>query len=231
MLFLWWQTMVSLGSRMSKPVVVPRSTLYFHAWRYVILFHLPEASFLRDLRHEKIDQTIAYRNEWIARRGGAKHISPTEQQILHNACDYLLTRANPFKKVVCGNGIWLYTNNPEDFEDIAIIPTGRILYINQAEVTLTANAVTLKHPRHSFRTYFRERWLTNDELSILRRYFDTRRDMFRLGPGFAKLVQGRRMWIASNHFVDHDEPRADFLINMAVPGIVRKTLPIIARAK
>jgi len=223
--------MVLLDSQMSDPVVVPRSTLYFHAWQYVILLHLPEASFLRDLKHEKIDQTIRYRNEWISRRGGAKNITPTEQQILHDACDYLLTRTHPFKKVVCGNGIWLYTNNPEDFEDIAIIPTGRVLYINQAQVTLTANAVTLKHPRHAFRTYFRERWLTNDELATLRRYFDTRRDMFRLGPGFAKLVQGRRMWIASNHFVDHNEPRADFLISMAVPGVVRKTLPIIARAK
>jgi len=216
---------------MSKPVQVARSSLYFHAWQYVILFHLPEASFLRDLRHEKIDQTIAYRNEWIGRRGGARTITPTEQQILHDACDYLLTRCHPFKKVVCGNGIWLYTNNLEDFADIAIIPTGQVLYINQAEVTMTPNAVTLKRPRHAFRTYFRERWLTNDELTTLRRYFDTRRDIFRLGPGFARLVQGRRMWVASNHFVDHDEPSADFLINMAVPGIVRKTLPIIARAK
>ena len=223
--------MVLLDFRMSDPIVVARSTLYFHVWQYVILFHLPAASFLRELKHKKISQTITYRNEWISRRGGAKHISPTEQQILHDACDYLLTRTHPFKKVVCGNGIWLYTNNPEDFEDIAIIPTGEILYINQAEVTLTPDAVTLKHPRHAFRTYFRERWLTNDELEILRRYFDTRREIFRLGPGFAKLVEGRRMWIASNFFVDHNEPRADFLINMAVPGVVRKTLPIIARAK
>ena len=216
---------------MSEPIVVARSTLYFHAWRYVILFHLPEASFLRELKHEKIDQTIRYRNEWISRRGGAKTITSTEQQILHDTCDYLLTRTHPYKKVVCGNGIWLYTNNLKDFEDIAIIPTGRVLYINQAEVTLTPNAVTLKYPQHAFRTYFRERWLTNSELATLRRYFDTRRDIFRLGPGFAKLVEGRRMWLASNFFVDHNEPNADFLINMAVPGIVRKTLPIIARAK
>jgi hypothetical protein len=197
----------------------------------VILFLLPEASFLRELRHEKIDQSIAYRNEWIARRGGARHITTEVQQVLHEACDYLLTRTHPFKKVVCGNGMWLYTNDLKDFEDIGAIPTGEILYINQAEVTLTANAVTLKNPRHAFRTYFRDRWLPNDELATLRRYFDTRRDIFRLGPGFARLVEGRRMWVAANHFVDHNEPHADFLINMAVPGIVRKTLPIIGRAK
>ena len=218
-------------SQMSKPVLVPRSTLYFHKWQYVILFVLPEASFLRELKHERINQSIRYRNEWIARRGGATHITPEVEQTLHDACDYLLTRANPFKKVVCGNGLWLYTNNPEDFADIVTIPTGRLLYINQAEVTLTANAVTLKNPRHAFRTYFRDRWLSNNELVVLRRYFDTRRDMFRMGPGFAKMVDGRRIWLTSNFFVDHNEPCADFLINMAVPGIVRKTLPIIGRAK
>ena len=218
-------------SQMSKPVLVPRSSLYFHKWQYVILFVLPEASFLRELKHERINQSIRYRNEWIARRGGARHITPEVEQTLHDACDYLLTRATPFKKVVCGNGLWLYTNNLEDFADIGTIPTGEILYINQAEVTLTANAVTLKNPRHAFRTYFKDRWLSNDELAVLRRYFDTRRQIFRLGPGFANLVTGRRMWLMSNYFVDHDEPRADFLINMAVPGIVRKTLPIIARAK
>jgi len=216
---------------MSKPILVPRSSLYFHKWQYVMLFLLPEASFLRELNHNKIDQSINYRNEWLARRSGHNIISSDTRGILHQACDYLLTRANPFKKVVCGNGLWVYTNNPEDFEDIASIPTGEILYINQADVTLTANAVTLKNPQYAFRTYFRERWLSNDELAALRRYFNTRPDLFRLGPGFKKLVSGRRMWMASNHFVDHDEPNADFLINMAVPGIVRKTLPIIARAK
>lgn len=192
---------------------------------------LPEASFLRVLAHKNIDQSITYRNQWIASRSGRDPVSSDTREVLHDACDYLLTRAHPFKKVVCGNGLWLYTNNPEDFADITSIPGGEVLYINQAKVTLTANAVTLKHPRHSFRTYFKERWLSNDELAILRRYFDTRRDLFRLGPGFAKVVTGRRMWLMGNHFVDHDEPNADFLINMAVPGIVKKTLPIIARAK
>jgi len=216
---------------MSKPILVPRSTLYFHKWQYVILFLLPEASFLRELKHNRISQSIKYRNEWIARRGGARHITPEAEQVLHLACDYLLTRNNPYKKVVCGNGLWVYTNNPEDFEDIGVIPTGELMYINQADVTLTPDTVVLKNPRHSFRTYFRERWLSNDELATLRRYFSTRPGLFRQGPGFAKLVQGRRMWLMSNYFVDHDEPNADFLINMAVPGIVRKTMPIIARAK
>jgi len=223
--------MVLLDSQMYNPIKVPRSTLYFHQWQYVILLILPEASFLRELKHERINQSIRYRNEWISRRGGARHITSEIEQTLHDTCDYLLNRTHPYKKVVCGNGLWMNTNNLEDFEDIDSIPTSEILYINQAEVTLTPDAVTLKNPRHAFRTYFRERWLSNDDLATLRRYFSTRPNMFRQGPGFANLVKGKRMWLMSNYFVDHDEPNADFLINMAVPGIVRKTLPIIARAK
>jgi hypothetical protein len=218
-------------SQMYKSVLVPRSTLYFHKWQYVILFLLPEASFLRELKHERINQGIRYRNEWIARRGGARHITPEVEKTLHHACDYLLARAHPYKKVVCGNGIWLYTNSPEDFQDINTIPTGEIMYVNQALVNMNPDAVTLKNPRHAFRTYFKERWLSNDDMSTLRRYFAARPDMFRQGPGFAKLVKGSRMWLMSNYFVDHNEPNADFLISMAVPGVVRKTLPIIARAK
>jgi hypothetical protein len=192
---------------------------------------LPDASFLRDLVHKKIDQSISYRNEWVSRRGGSRPIDSDTQQILHDTCDYLLTRKNPYKKVVCGNGIWLYTNTLEDFEDIDTVRTSKVLYVNQAVITLTPDAVTLKRPRHRFRTYFRDRWLSDTELFNLRKYFKTRPDQFRLGPGFKNLVDGKRMWVMSNYFVDHNEPQSDFLINLAVPGIVRKTLPIIARAK
>lgn len=220
------------GSRMFNNIVdVSRSSLYYNTWQYVILLHLPDASFLRDLNHKKIDQNINYRNGWIARRGGSKHIDDVARQTLHDTCDYLLARKQPFKKVVCGNGIWLYTNTLEDFEDIDTVRTSKVLYVNQAVLTLTPDAVTLKHPRHQFRTYFRERWLTDVELSNLRRYFQARTGQFRLGPGFRNLIEGRRMWLMSNYFVDHDEPQADFLINMAVPGVVRKTLPIIKRGK
>jgi hypothetical protein len=195
------------------------------------LLHLPEASFLRDLKHEKIDKRIQHRNEWISQRGTKSPVDLTTRDILHNACDYFLTRTCAYKKVVCGNGIWIYTNDLKAFDDIANIPTSKVLYINQAQVTLTPNAVTLKNPKHAFRTYFRDRWLSGPELTILRRYFAARPDIFRAGPGFAKLIQGQRMWVMSNHFVDHNEPNADFLINLAVPNIVKKTLPIITRAK
>ena len=93
-----------LGSLMFNNIAtVPRSSLYFHHWQYVILFHLPEASFLRMLNHDAINESINFRNEWQSRRGAMKCIAQHVQQYLHRVCDYLLVRHNPYKKVVSGN--------------------------------------------------------------------------------------------------------------------------------
>jgi hypothetical protein len=224
--------MASSDSQMFSNITeVSRSSLYYGTWQFVLLLHLPDANLLRVLTYKYIDQSIIYRNGWISRRGGVNMISDEDQTILHNACDYFTSRAHPYKKVVSGNGIWVYTNNLEDFEDISTIQGSKVLYVNQARLNLTPDAVILRNPKHAFRTYFRERWPSNDEILNIKRYFQARPDMFRLSPGFAKVVNGKRLWLMSNHFVDHNEPNADFLINLAVPGIVKKTFPIIARGK
>ena len=214
-----------------NPVPVPRTSLYFNKWQYVVHFRLQDVSYLRVLKHDKIDESIGYRNNWITRYQRTNTISTEIKENLHLACDYLLTRKHPFKKVVCNHYMWVYTNNLEDFDDLDTIPTSRVLSVNQSDVVFAPDAVTLKNPQHAFRTYFRERWLSDTELANLRRYFQNRKDMFRLSPGFELLMSGRRMWLMANYFVDHDEPNADLLINMAIPGIVKKTLPIVGRAK
>ena len=216
----------------SKVRDVARSELYFGQWQYAVHLRLPHASFLRDLDHKKIDIAIHFRNNWLqGHLRGMPRIDKETQKILHQACDFLLRRTRPYKKMVSGNSMWLYTNHPDDFQYIESIPTGRVEKIERATLTLAPNTVTLVDPQHCFRTYFRERWLNQDELDLLRRYFSARPDQFRLSPGFKRFVTGNRVYLSPGNFVDHNEPSADLLISMAVPGVVRKTLPIVGRAK
>jgi hypothetical protein len=125
--------------------------------------------------------------------------------------------------------MYIYTNDPADFKYINGVGGLVVGNCSQVNVSLPPDAVTLRNPRHSYRTFFRERWLRDYELKNIREYFQTRSDQFRLSPGFKLLVDGKRMWLMANYFVDHNEPKADLLINMAVPGVVKKTLPIVAR--
>ena len=207
---------------------VERNQLFFGQYQYCISFFLKNVSVLRDLDPIKILRSIQYRNQW-APSVISKKITEEEQHELIQVCDYLLARSHAFKRTVSTHMMYLYTNNPEDFKNLNDVGGLVVSNCTQVFVTLQPNAVTLKNPAHSYRTFFRERWLRDHELQNIREYFRARADQFRLSPGFQMLVEGRRMWLMGNYFVDHNEPQADFLINMAVPGIVKKTLPIVAR--
>lgn len=208
---------------------VARNQLFYGQYHYCINFYLKNVSVLRELDPIKAIKSIQYRNQWAPSRVNRGMITEQEQHDLISVCDYLLARPNPFKRIVTSHFMYVYTNHPNDFVDLN--NTGGLVVgtSTQVNLCLQPNAVTLRNPTHSYRTFFRERWLKDNELQNLREYFQVRADQFRLSPGFQMLVEGRRMWLMNSYFVDHNEPHADFLINMAVPGIVKKTLPIVAR--
>jgi len=212
-----------------KSKTAQRNSLFYNQYRYCIAWHMTHAHMLRVLDTEQVKQRIEYRNGTTYQQ--RKNIRVMEDQTitLLEACDYLSSRPNPFRKNVSTSIIWFYTNHPEDFDRLAAFENSRVESISEADVCLEPGVVTLTRPRHNYRTYFRERWLSSDQVSTIQRYFGARTDQFRLSPGFRMLIEGTRMWMTANHFVDHNEPQADFLINMACPGIVRKTLPIVAR--
>lgn len=208
---------------------VERNQLFFGQYQYCITWYLKNVSVLRDLDPIKALKSIQYRNQWAPNASYKQRITEEEQHDLIRACDYLLSRAHPFKRTVSNHMMYIYTNHPADFKDLGTVADSVVCNCTQVNVSLQPNAVTLKNPAHSYRTFFRERWLRDHELKNIREYFQARKDQFRLSPGFEMLVNGRRMWLMGNYFVDHNEPQADFLINMAVPGIVKKTLPIVGR--
>jgi hypothetical protein len=220
---------MALSGLPMKFKTVERNQLFFGQYRYCISFFLKNASVLRDLDPIKILRSIQYRNQWAPTSNYRQRITQEEQHELIQVCDYLLARPNPFKRTVSTHAMYLYTNHPADFKNLNGVGGLVVTNCTQVNVSLQPDAVTLKNPAHSYRTFFRERWLRDHELRNLREYFRARADQFRLSPGFQMLVEGRRMWLMGNYFVDHNEPQADFLINMAVPGIVKKTLPIVAR--
>jgi hypothetical protein len=215
--------------KFKKVNTIERSQPFFGQYHYCISFYLPNANVLRDLDPIKVLKSIQQRNAWAPATHYRLKISEEEQHDLIQVCDYLLARSHPFKRTVSTNSVYLYTNHPTDFQNLNGV--GGLIVTNhtQVNVSLQSNAVTLKNPRHKYRTFFRERWLRDYELKNIREYFLARPDQFRLSPGFELLVNGRRMWLMANYFVDHNEPQADLLINMAVPGVVKKTLPIVAR--
>lgn len=189
---------------------------------------MKNASFLRELNHKAIKTAVGFRNQWNKR----EKITDANLNTLYVACDWFTARPHAFKKTVSGRCLWVYTNHPQDFDDYSVVPGLLLRSVQQADLALPSGAVSLKNPQHAFRTYFRTCWLQDDQHENLQRFFAARNSIFRMSPGFKKIVNGnRRYWLESSYFVDHNEPNIDLMINLALPGIVRKTLPIVARTK
>ena len=210
------------------PVVEKRDRLYYGQWSYCITWRLPFANFLRTLDLTTMDRAIQWRNSTSDNYYKDK-VTQTQRAELYRAVDYLKSRPNPYKKVVCSTSIWFYTNTPNDFADINCIKTGKLLSTMVADVCLPLNTLLRKNPTHKFRTYFQGKSLDKIRQETLKQYFITRAGTFRLSPSFEQMVHSPRSWIADHFFVDHDDQRDAFLINIACPGIIRKTMPIQAK--
>lgn len=217
----------------SKPYPIERNSLFFKQWRYCATIYLRHASCLRQLDHNSIRSVVANRNQWGRLRPGITgQISDDELQNLLTMADWLLSRSVPYKKVVSSQTIWIYTNDISQFESVETeVPKANLIQTTEANVVLTPDAVCLTRPHHKFRTYFRYRWLKDIEHEQLTRYFSSRKGLFRLSPGFGQVVSNKTSALQSHHFVDHNEPNADFLIGIACPGVVRKTMPIVPKTK
>ena len=209
-----------------------RSELYYKQYQHCLIWWIPEGNMMRQLTHKSIDTNIFWRNNYLQNwRGsfGRTTITERDQERLHEVCDILLAIKNPFKKVVCNNTMWFYTNHPEDFAAVVECPGTKLIEHKQANVSLPADCIMLNTPKHKFRTFFRERFLDDAQRELIKKYFNTRAGQFRAGPGFKQLLNGSRQWIASYYFVDHDDEKDALFINIACPQLVRKTLPIRAR--
>ena len=209
-----------------------RSEPYYKQYYHCLIWWIPEGNMMRLVDHKSIDNNIYWRNTYLQnwRSSGTRTvISDRDQERLHEVCDLLLAIKNPFKKVVCNNTMWFYTNTPEDFRAVVACPGTKLVERKQADVCLPTDCVVLNNPQHKFRTYFRERYLDESQRELIKKYFITRADQFRPSPGFKMLLNGKRMWIPSNYFVDHNDEKDPLFINLACPQLVRKTLPIQAR--
>ena len=209
-----------------------RSEPYYKQYHHCLIWWIPAGNMIRQLNHKSIDNNIYWRNTYMQNWHGSfgrSTISEHDQKRLHEVCDLLLAITTPFKKVVCNNTVWFYTDHPEDFATIIDYPGTKLIEHKQADVCLPADCVLLKEPKHKFRTYFRERFLDDSQRETIKKYFNARTDQFRPGPGFKMLLNGTRLWMPSNYFVDHNDEKDAFFINLACPQLVRKTLPIRAR--
>jgi hypothetical protein len=155
-----------------------------------------------------------------------KILKPIEHML--ELCDTILSIEVPYKRMVYTDWQYFYTNDPGFFQILQRFPGVSHCYFQQAVVDLPRDVVLLKDSSYQWRTYFREKHYTKDQLRILSQFLLSRPQQFKL----TKHWQGRlirQSYITRSFFVDHHDEKDAMLLHIAVPGTVRKTMPIIQK--
>ena len=230
--------------RQFKSVVKDR--LFYNRFEYAISFTLDEASCLRDLSHKEIDRTIERRKEWrsiamqrwqvagqvlrshniLGRR--QKDITDETVENLHTIAEILLTAFVDFKLVVSGNQGHVYANDMRLIDQINQLSflTGKCY--SQAVVNRPQNTVQLKNPKHQLRSYFKITKLTYDQKTQLTGFLLNQHTV-RLSPALDEWIVGPFNRTQDYFFIDHDEMSWLTMLGLVRPGLIRKTMQIIAK--
>jgi hypothetical protein len=225
-----------------KPV--PKDQLFYDQFEYCIGFHLDEISCLRVLDHAHIDDMIERRKQWreIAQQrwvtGRQKHgiimsrrwkdITEKTAQDLHVLAEVLLTAQVDFKLVVSMNQGYVYVNDTALIDQLDSMPELTYKTYTQAQIVRPKNTIQLKHARHQFRTYFAMCKLTAQQRHNLEEFLITQSAHVRLSPALARWIDLPFNRTQDYFFVDHDTKNWCTMLSLVQPGLVRKTMHIIA---
>jgi hypothetical protein len=222
---------------------VDKDRLFYDCYHYCLGFHLDEASCLRDLSHENIDLWVDRRRSWrelsqqrwntlpssvgaeITRRW--REITSETVTNLHAVAETLLLSGLDYKLVVSLDQAYVYCNDVGLFNKLDSLKFLRHKTWTQAQVTHPKNTVVLKRSKQKFRSYLRAVKLTAQQRENLENFLGNHSQVLRIAPALQRWVDQPFNRTQDYFFIDHDSETWVSMLSLVVPGIIRKTLPII----
>lgn len=212
-----------------------RNSLWFDKYQYCARVTVQMAYMLRDFDHARIDFMIDRQRQWNGLIGGYKPDVDVEK--LHRLCDHLKGLSGDHKLMFSGTLIYIYTNDQDLLKELSTWEELDKLKLTFFCVELfgTAGAVNLRNPTHKFRTYLRNIKLSDQQRESLGSYLQAQNDVtispalsFFIRPSSESVSSYRSTRTQDYFFINHDSPGSISMLNLIVPNIIRKTLPITA---
>lgn len=224
-----------------NPVLKDR--LFYDRFEYCISFNLDEANCMRVLDHAHIDDMLERRQQWreIAQQrwnnGRTKQstiltrrwreITETTKKDLHTVATALLATVNEYKLVTSIHQAWVYSNDLDLMHRLGALAELRSKWFTQAKISRPKNTIQLKNPRHALRTYLRLCRITDQQKTHLEQFLQSQKSHVRLSPALCQWLDLPYSRVQDYFFVDHDSQAWITMLNLVVPGLVRKTMHII----
>ena len=223
---------------------VKSDQLYYGKYQYSAQFVLQECWIFRyTTDHAEIDARLTKQQEWrerLRQRWPADSLNRyssiiTNQQraAIHSMADFIQNIQSPFKIVVENRTMRIYTNEINVLNNIAQLDYIDRKCYAQTIVDRPRNTVRLKNPRHLYRSYFKETKITPDDKLAITNFLINQQGI-RIGQGLKDWINETRLTYSSKYtrnyfFVDYNHASWLTMLNLIRPGLIRRTVDIIAK--
>lgn len=208
---------------------VNRSQLFFDQYRYSICFTISDASCLRAHSAQDVLKNINWRNESRRRWNNNKNLITDDQLTdLVNTWARIEPYLHSIKFTTSWNSIYVYGNDPAVL--IRIAGPQIVQYGQEAQITLPRNVVVKANPRFALRSYFRDVSMEKADQHRLRDFLISRPDSYGFTATFKQaLNQDRWFYLQRHQWIEHNSMADLTMLSLVMPGIIRKTLPLVAK--
>ena len=197
----------------------PRSHLYYNRWQLRGEFRMAEAWLLRDLDPVKLARRIADRGKFRWRSEDIELV--WQMQECMNNMQY------PFSRWISWEWVCIYADHEEVFATLDKCVDMRSL--RRANITLPSDCVIKQNSSYNLRTYFREKKFDPDKKHSLLRYLLNNQNIYGSNSLMRALRDEQCQWSRRYWYIDHQDPKDTLMLQMLVPGMIRQTLPIVAK--
>ena len=133
-----------------------------------------------------------------------------------------------FKLVTSVSSAWIYTNDVKLLEQVSELNFLICKAYTEAVVDRPKNTIKLKDPKHRYRSYLRSVKLTDEEKTQLCNFFTNQQSHARMGPALLNWMDERWHRTQDYFFIDHDDKSWLVMLSLIKPGMIRKTVNLIA---
>jgi hypothetical protein len=202
---------------------VYKDRLFFDRFHYCMRGYLFEASALRPKRHDKIDHIVDIRNAFL-NRTSQQQINNMHRNKLHNALDVINSITSDLKITISGRLIYFYANDLSVFKTL----TDSNLFSNplysEAVVAIPRNTIRLKNPQYQYRTFLRQKKVSNLEMQGLKSFFKNNEQFVKISKSLSCGLKTASFYLDRRYFFDHSDNRLLIMLNVMCPGVIRSTL-------
>jgi hypothetical protein len=206
-----------------------RQRLYYKQYRYAIELRWPGFEYLDNL---DLSRVIAQFNRRVVYSWNRGYL--TQEQVVlvaHHLADFEQSRTD-IKSVNQWHTRFYYTNNINDIGVLQKIPEIEVVSFREADVCLPDGVLLRKNNPYKYRTYFRERKMTDPQQGVeFLEKITAYGNYFGMNPTTRlRLGLGRHSYPFTRHsYIDHNSAADRVMLEMMLPGFLGSTIAIEAK--